>query len=143
MKKDVRKSALSLVRNNTKSKGIERLRYYPPNNKITFKFAQPDRWQILVIPQSILFVKSADHYCIATILLAKKSTEVIRHCSLNMLASELKQYGFIRISKFYLINLEQFISYDEKEKILYFKTGNKIKLMHPIYAKFKFFSRTI
>jgi DNA-binding LytR/AlgR family response regulator len=85
-----------------------------------------------VEPEKILFVTSADHYIKSLIQHETQKKWMIRHSTIKDLLGILKQAQFIRLNKFYMLNLDHFSHIDEDEKILYLDDGYSISIPHRI-----------
>jgi DNA-binding LytR/AlgR family response regulator len=81
-------------------------------------------------PDEIIFVISADHYVKSLINLGKEKKWMIRHATLKELIVDLPRQNFIRLNRFYLINLNFFSSI--KERIIYLNDGYTIPVPHRI-----------
>jgi DNA-binding LytR/AlgR family response regulator len=80
----------------------------------------------------ICFVKSADHYVKAWISSGNHLKWMTKHSTLKELLQLLPPGKFIRLNKFYLLNLSFFSHFNEKQKILYFKNDVSIAIPHRI-----------
>jgi DNA-binding LytR/AlgR family response regulator len=85
-----------------------------------------------VEPGKILFVTSADHYVKSLIQHETQKKWMIRHSTIKDLLGILNQGQFIRLNKFYMLNLDHFSHIDESEKILYLDDGYSISIPHRI-----------
>ena len=83
-------------------------------------------------PEEICFVKTADHYVKALVRNQSQLTWMTRHSTLKELLQLLPPGKFIRLNKFYLLNLSFFSHFNEKQKILYFKNDVSIAIPHRI-----------
>jgi DNA-binding LytR/AlgR family response regulator len=85
-----------------------------------------------VEPGKILFVTSADHYIKSLIQHETQKKWMIRHSTIKDLLDILNHGQFIRLNKFYMLNLDHFSHIDESEKILYLNDGYSIPIPHRI-----------
>jgi DNA-binding LytR/AlgR family response regulator len=83
-------------------------------------------------PGKILFVTSADHYIKSLIQHETQKKWMIRHSTIKDLLGILSHGQFIRLNKFYMLNLDHFSHIDESEKILYLDDGYSIPIPHRI-----------
>jgi DNA-binding LytR/AlgR family response regulator len=86
----------------------------------------------LVQPADILFVKSADHYVKSFVRYGREKKWMSRHCSLKELLDLLPPDDFVRLNKFYLLNLNHFSHIDESKKVLFFNDGFSLPIPHRI-----------
>jgi len=105
----------------TREKSIEFLRFEEKKEKYTW--AHPDE---------IYFVISADHYVKTLINCGNKLKWMCRHSTLKELLDILIGENFIRLNKFYLLNLNYFSHINENKKLLYFIDGFSISIPHRI-----------
>jgi DNA-binding LytR/AlgR family response regulator len=121
---DIQKSiteGIAGVQNSIIIRGFEFIRYEEKKNQYTW--ARPDE---------IFFVKSADHYVKSLIKCGDQLKWMSRHSTLKELLDILPADDFIRLNKFYLLNLTHFSHINEKEKLLYFKNDFIIPIPHRI-----------
>lgn len=85
-----------------------------------------------VHPDEIYFVTSADHYVKTLINCGNKMKWMNRHSTLKELLDILPLENFIRLNKFYLLNLNYFSHISESQKLLYFNNGFSITIPHRI-----------
>lgn len=85
-----------------------------------------------VHPDEIYFVKSADHYVKSLIKCGKQLKWMTRHNTIKKLLDILPEGNFIRLNRFYLLNLNYFSHINECEKILYFNNDFSIPIPHRI-----------
>lgn len=107
--------------NTTREKSIEFLRFEEKKEKYTW--AHPDE---------IYFVISADHYVKTLINCGNRLKWMYRHSTLKELLDILIGENFIRLNKFYLLNLNYFSHISENKKLLYFIDGFSIAIPHRI-----------
>jgi len=105
----------------TREKSIEFLRFEEKKEKYTW--AHPDE---------IYFVISADHYVKTLINCGNKLKWMTRHSTLKELLYILPVENFIRLNKFYLLNLNYFSHINENKKLLYFINDFSIAIPHRI-----------
>ncbi len=101
-------------------------------NTALLRFEQKKELYIWAHPDEIIFVKSADHYVKSLIILGTKKIWVSRHSTIKKLLSTLPSYNFIRLNKFYLLNLAYFSHIDEIKKLLYFTDNFSVPIPHRI-----------
>ena len=87
---------------------------------------------IRVNPDDILFAASADHYVKSMIYYGQRVNWAIKHRTLKDLLAVLPAEKFIRLNKFYLLNRNQFLYFDEPGKIFYFKHNISVPVIHRI-----------
>ncbi len=109
------------VHASTLKSGLEFIRFEEKKEQYTW-----------VRPCEILFVKSADHYVKTLIKCGLQLKWMSRHNTLKELLNILPADDFIRLNKFYLLNLTHFSHINEKEKLLYFKNDFIIPIPHRI-----------
>jgi len=95
-------------------------------------FEEKKERHVWTLPHEICFVKSADHYVKSLIQCAGEKRWMSRHCTLKELLSRLPRENFIRLNKFYLLNVNYFSTINECEKILYLTDNFAIPVPHRI-----------
>lgn len=80
----------------------------------------------------IYFGISADHYVKTLINCGETMKWMTRHSTLKELLNILPLDNFIRLNKFYLLNLNYFSHIHEEQKLLYFINGFSISIPHRI-----------
>ncbi|HVZ96639.1 MAG TPA: LytTR family DNA-binding domain-containing protein [Chitinophagaceae bacterium] len=80
----------------------------------------------------LCFVKSADHYIKALIQCGDHFKWMTRHSTLKELLDILPAEHFIRLNKFYLLNLDHFMRISIQEKIIFLKNDFAIPVPHRI-----------
>jgi DNA-binding LytR/AlgR family response regulator len=85
-----------------------------------------------VQPESILFIKSSDHYVKTLVQHENQKKWTLRHSTLKDLLPHLNNRYFIRLNRFYIVNRSQFSHIDQREKTLFFKDGFSIIVSHGI-----------
>ena len=83
-------------------------------------------------PDEIYFVTSADHYVKTLIKCDNNLKWMSRHSTIKDMLAILPAKNFMRLNKFYLLNLNYFSHIDESEKLLYFINGFSIAIPHRI-----------
>jgi DNA-binding LytR/AlgR family response regulator len=96
------------------------------------RFEEKRERYIWAHPDEICFVKSADHYVKSLIKCGNQKKWLSRHSTLKELLDILPGGIFIRLNKFYLLNLNYFSHINETEKLLYFKDDSSIAIPHRI-----------
>ena len=96
------------------------------------RFEEKKERYIWAHPDEICFVKSADHYVKSLIKCGNQKKWLTRHSTLKELLDILPEGIFIRLNKFYLLNLNYFSHINEIEKLLYFKDDSSIAIPHRI-----------
>jgi len=96
------------------------------------RFEEKKEVYIWVQPEEILFVKSADHYVKSLIQHGTQKKWTIRHCTIKDLLNLLSYGRFVRLNKFYILNLNHFSYIDENKKMLYLDDGFSIPISHRI-----------
>lgn len=77
----------------------------------------------------IIFGISADHYVKTLINCGEKTKWMTRHCTLKELMNLLPEQNFVRLNKFYLLNLNYFSHINECHKLLYLIGGYSIAFL--------------
>jgi DNA-binding LytR/AlgR family response regulator len=85
-----------------------------------------------VEPNSILFIKSADHYVKTLVQDKQQKKWAIRHSTIKDLLPLLSGGEFLRLNRFYIINCQHFSHFDRNKKTIYFKDGFSIFISHTI-----------
>ena len=80
----------------------------------------------------IIFGISADHYVKTLINCGEKMKWMTRHSTLKELMNLLPKQNFVRLNKFYVLNLNYFSHINESHKILYLINGFSIATPHRI-----------
>lgn len=96
------------------------------------RFEEKKERTVWVLPHEICFVKSADHYVKSLIQCSREKKWMSRHCTLKELLTMLPQENFIRLNKFYLLNVNYFSRINECEKILFLTDNFSIPIPHRI-----------
>ena len=103
-----------------------------PTSTEFIRFEEKREHYIWAHPDEICFVKSADHYVKSLIKCDKQMKWMSRHSTLKELLDILPPDNFIRLNKFYLVNLNYFSHISECEKLLYFNDDSSIAIPHRI-----------
>ena len=85
-----------------------------------------------VQPESILFIKSSDHYVKTLVQHEDQKKWTLRHSTMKDLLPVLNNKYFVRLNRFYILNRVQFSHVDHRKKILFFKDGFSINVSHYI-----------
>lgn len=107
--------------NHNTSSSIEFIRFEEKKERYTW--AHPDE---------IYFGISADHYVKTLINCEGKMKWMTRHSTLKELLAILPGGNFVRLNKFYLLNLDYFSHINKCQKLLYFINGFSIAIPHRI-----------
>jgi DNA-binding LytR/AlgR family response regulator len=83
-------------------------------------------------PAEIYFVQSSDHYVKSLVRQGKEKKWMRRHGTLKELLTILPARNFIRLNKFYLLNIEHFSHIDHPNRILYFNDNSSVAIPHRI-----------
>jgi DNA-binding LytR/AlgR family response regulator len=110
---------------------IHRIEFAAPEQRLIRFEEKKDRY-IWANPDEIIFVKSADHYVKSLIKCGREKKWMTRHSTLKELLDILPEDNFIRLNKFYVLNLNYFSYINENEKIIYFKEDFSIPVPHRI-----------
>jgi DNA-binding LytR/AlgR family response regulator len=102
------------------------------SGKALIRFDEGRESWLWVQPESILFIKSADHYVKTLIQYEEQKKWTLRHSTLKDLLPLLNSNYFIRLNRFYIVNRSRFSHVDHREKTLFFKDGFFIAVSHPI-----------
>jgi DNA-binding LytR/AlgR family response regulator len=90
-----------------------------------------DSW-LWVQPESILFIKSSDHYVKTLVQYGDQKKWTLRHSTMKDLLPLLNDRPFIRLNRFYILNRSHFSHVDQKAKKLFFKDGFSIIVSYSI-----------
>jgi len=96
------------------------------------RFEEKREVYIWVQPEDILFVKSADHYVKSLIKQGSEKKWVTRHCTIKDMLTLSTNDHFIRLNRFYMLNLNHFLRINENEKTLYLDDDFSIPVPHRI-----------
>jgi DNA-binding LytR/AlgR family response regulator len=96
------------------------------------RFEEKRETWLWVEPESIVFIKSADHYVKTLVQYKHQKKWTTRHCTMKDLLPLLSSGYFIRLNRFYIINRRYFSHVDRKEGLLFFKDGFSIDIPHGI-----------
>jgi len=96
------------------------------------RFEEARESWLWVQPESILFIKSSDHYVKTLVQHGDQKKWTIRHSTMKDLLPLLNNRFFIRLNRFYIVNRNQFSHVDQREKTLFFKDGFSIMVSHNI-----------
>ena len=102
------------------------------NANSLIRFEEKKERYVWALPHEICFVISADHYVKSLIQCAGGKRWMSRHCTLKELLTTLPHENFIRLNKFYLLNVNYFSAINECEKILYLTDNFSIPVPHRI-----------
>ncbi len=83
-------------------------------------------------PDEICFVKSADHYVKSLIKYGNQLIWMTRHSTIKELLDILPEVNFIRLNRFYVLNLNYFSHFNDSEKLLYLNQDFSISIPHRI-----------
>ena len=103
-----------------------------PANIAFIRFEEKKDKFVWAHPNEIYFVVSADHYVKALIKCGDQTKWMSRHSTLKELLDILAEHSFMRLNKFYLLNLNYFSHIDENEKLLYFNDNTSVAIPHRI-----------
>lgn len=96
------------------------------------RFEEKKEHYVMVHPDKIMFVISADHYVKALIQCGNQDKWMTRHCTIKELHATLSTENFIRLNKFYLLNRNYFSGIDERGKKLYLLNDFSVPVPHRI-----------
>jgi len=96
------------------------------------RFEEKKEKYVWAHPDEICFVKSADHYVKSLIKCGNQKKWLSRHSTLKELLDMLPEGNFIRLNKFYLLNMNHFSHINENEKLLYFNDDSSVAIPHRI-----------
>lgn len=85
-----------------------------------------------VHPESILFIKSSDHYVKTLLQYENQKKWTIRHSTMKDLLPILNNKYFVRLNRFYIVNRGHFSHVNQSEKMLFLKDGFSIIVSHNI-----------
>lgn len=104
-----------------------------PSTNIEFiRFEEKKERYVWAHPDEIFFGISADHYVRTLINNGNKMKWMTRHSTLKEMLAILPAGNFIRLNKFYLVNLNYFSHINKGQKLLYFINGSSISIPHRI-----------
>ena len=83
-------------------------------------------------PAEIYFVQSSDHYVKSLVKQGKEKRWMRRHSTLKELLAILPAKNFIRLNKFYLLNIDHFSHIDHPNRILYLNDNSSVAIPHRI-----------
>jgi hypothetical protein len=115
------KKSFTINSSDTPSEGAEMLR-----------FEEKRGVYLWVKPEDILFVKSADHYVKSVVQHGNQKKWAIRHGTLKGLLSTLTHDHFVRLNKFYMLNLNHFLRTNENQNRIYFDEEFFVAVPHRI-----------
>ena len=107
--------------NGTWANSLEFIRFEEKREKYTW-----------VHPDEIYFAISSDHYVKTLINCGNKCKWMNRHSTLKELLLILPGESFIRLNKFYILNLNYFSHINENKRLLYFISDHSIAIPHRI-----------
>jgi len=96
------------------------------------RFAEKKEFFIWAQPIDILFLKSADHYVKSLIRCGTQKKWAIRHGTIKDIIAILPNRDFIRLNRFYVLNLNHFSYLDEDKQMLYLNDGFSIPISHRV-----------
>ena len=99
---------------------------------LSIRFEERREKYIWAHPAEIYFVESADHYVKSLIKQGKEKKWMSKHSTLKELMAILPVRNFIRLNKFYLLNLDYFSHIDHTNRILFFNDNSSIQIPHRI-----------
>jgi DNA-binding LytR/AlgR family response regulator len=103
-----------------------------PESLEVFRFEEKKERYTWVKADEIYFVKSADHYVKSLIKCGDQKKWMSRHSTLKEMIEVLPPENFVRLNKFYLLNLNYFSHIDQTENILHFNDSSSIPVDHRI-----------
>jgi DNA-binding LytR/AlgR family response regulator len=104
----------------------------PTTGDELIRFEEKRGIYIWVKPEDILFVKTADHYVKTLIKQGQQKKWAIRHGTLKDLLTLLPHDHFIRLNKFYMLNLNHFIRSNENHRGIYLQDDFFVAVPHRI-----------
>jgi DNA-binding LytR/AlgR family response regulator len=108
---------------------------YPDTKPTIMEFLRFEEKKELFVwahADEICFVKSADHYVRSLIKCGELFKWMTRHSTIKELHDVLSDDNFIRLNKFYLLNLDFFSHINETGKIIFLKDNFSIPVTHRI-----------
>ena len=103
-----------------------------PNSVEFIRFEEKREKYTWVHPDEIYFAISSDHYVKTLINCGSKFKWMNRHSTLKELLHVLPGENFIRLNKFYILNLNYFSHINEDKRLLYFIDEQSIPIPHRI-----------
>ena len=104
----------------------------PSKGEELLRFEERRGVYLWVKPEDILFVKSADHYVKSVVQHGSQKKWAIRHGTLKGLLSILTHDHFVRLNKFYMLNLNHFLRTNENQNRIYFDEEFFVAVPHRI-----------
>jgi DNA-binding LytR/AlgR family response regulator len=102
------------------------------NDVLYIRFEERREKFIWAKPAEIYFVQSSDHYVKSLVKQGKCKSWMSRHSTLKELMAILPANNFIRLNKFYLLNIDHFSHLDHPNRILYFNDDSSVAVPHRI-----------
>lgn len=96
------------------------------------RFEEKREKYIWVHPDEIYFVISSDHYVKALVKCDDKLKWITRHSTLKEMLDILPNENFIRLNKFYILNLNYFSDFNLDKKVLHFLGEYSLAVNHRI-----------
>jgi DNA-binding LytR/AlgR family response regulator len=104
----------------------------PTTGEELIRFEEKRGVYIWAKPEDILFVKTADHYVKTLIQHGNQKKWAIRHGTLKDLLAMLTHDHFVRLNKFYMVNLNHFLRSNENQKGIYLQDDFFVAVPHRI-----------
>lgn len=108
---------------------------HPDNVPMVTEFMRFEEKKDLFIwadADEICFVKSADHYIKALIKSGDGFKWATRHSTVKELLQNLDSENFIRLNRFYLLNLTYYSHIDQSNKTIFLKNNFSVEVPHRI-----------
>ena len=102
------------------------------NQKLSIRFEEKKDTHIWIPPKDIIFVKSADHYIRTFVLHNTVKKWAIRHCTIKDILGLLPDKDFIRLNRFYVLNLNYYSHANDDHKTIYLQDGITLPVPHRI-----------
>lgn len=104
----------------------------PTTSDELIRFEEKRGVYIWVKPEDIMFVKTADHYVRTLIKRGAQKIWAIRYGTLKDLLTLLTHDHFVRLNKFYMLNLNHFQCANENQRGIYLQDDFFVAVPHRI-----------
>jgi DNA-binding LytR/AlgR family response regulator len=98
------------------------------------KVNTPKGESLYIQPADVLMAESSGNHVKILVYRAGNCVHYFRHCLLHDFEKLLPAFLFLRVNRFYIINLSRLSSIDGRGTTIWFNTGNEVQLMHHLSA---------